>query len=516
MAPGARRLKRESTAPNGLMTPSESMYSAGSVTPKREIDSESVSDVLEDPFQGKELTQQDGLPIIDEGYQSMAQRRSGMLSQHRKWQSLILSGALVSVPTSQAPVPGPSSQYIDPMAEEAQATKGLELVGQKVKILVDAISELRNFGLDHVVQLPELVLVGDQSHGKSSLMSALTEVQLPKDQGITTKCPTNIKTSPAETWSCQVSLQQHYKYEFPGPRNIDLKRVTKARPFPPWTEQPLVVKKFKTITDKSELEEVIKWAQIALLNHDEDYRLFIPGSGRRASGDFEQERNSTEAKFSPNVIFIEISGPGLPALSFYDLPGIIMNTGDPKDNYLVKVIENLAIKYIDRPNALIIWTLAMKGDPSNSNTGKVIQNCKAASRCVGVLTNPDHVAARHLDYEKMLLRKAHIVRHGYYVTKQPGDDSSLSGPDYHAMARQEEAEFFDTHHLWTGEWAEFRSRCGTGVIQEFLSTQLATQILHRSVHYTLHRYLELTYNSQSSGYHCEGPEANRRCRSTTT
>ncbi|PMD65465.1 uncharacterized protein K444DRAFT_519277 [Hyaloscypha bicolor E] len=364
------------------------------------------------------------------------------------------------------------------MAEEPAQTQGLELVGQKVKILVDAISELRNFGLDHVVQLPELVLVGDQSAGKSSLMSALTEVQLPKDQGICTKCPANIKTSPSDTWTCQVSLQQYYKYISPGPRGVESRHVTKARPFPPWVEQVLEVKKFKTITNKSELEEVIKWAQIALLNHDEDYRIFIPGTGRRALGDFQQERESTEAKFSPNVIFIEISGPGLPALSFYDLPGIFRVAPDPKDQYLAKVIENLAVKYIDRPNALIIWTLAMKTDPSNSSTGKVIQDCKATSRCVGVLTNPDHVSIRHLEYEKILLGKAHIVRHGYYVTKQPAENSNLHGPNYHALARQEETEFFDTHELWTQDWASFRNRCGTSAIQEFLSTQLATQILY--------------------------------------
>lgn len=364
-------------------------------------------------------------------------------------------------------------------AEEPTPTQGLELVGQKVKILVDAISELRNFGLDHVVQLPELVLVGDQSAGKSSLMSALTEVQLPKDQGICTKCPANIKTSPSDTWSCKVSLQQYYKYVSPGPRGVESKHVTKTRPFPPWIEQTLEVKMFKTITNKSELEEVIKWAQIALLNHDEDYRLFIPGTGRRALGDFQQERESAEAKFSPNVIFIEISGPGLPALSFYDLPGIFRVAPDPKDQYLAKVIENLAVKYIDRPNALIIWTLAMKTDPSNSSTGKVIQDCKATGRCVGVLTNPDHVSVRHLEYEKILLGKAHIVRHGYFVTKQPAENSNLHGPDYHALARQEETEFFDTHHLWTHDWADFRDRCGTSAIQEFLSTQLATQILHR-------------------------------------
>jgi hypothetical protein len=77
MAPGARRLKRESTiAHSGLITPDQSIYGAGTVSPKREVDMESVSDVLEDhSFQG--MT--DGLPS-DEGYQSTVveqQRRSG-------------------------------------------------------------------------------------------------------------------------------------------------------------------------------------------------------------------------------------------------------------------------------------------------------------------------------------------------------------------------------------------------------------------------------------------------------
>lgn len=77
MAPGARRVKRESTvAYGGLVTPDESLYSAGTNTPKQEIDLESFSDVLEDPFQ---VTQHDGLPA-DEGYQS-TQRRSGLFPQ---------------------------------------------------------------------------------------------------------------------------------------------------------------------------------------------------------------------------------------------------------------------------------------------------------------------------------------------------------------------------------------------------------------------------------------------------
>lgn len=80
-------MKRESTiAHSGLITPDQSIYGAGTVSPKREVDMESVSDVLEDhSFQG--MTQHDGLPS-DEGYQSTVveqQRRSGMSSTSVIW-----------------------------------------------------------------------------------------------------------------------------------------------------------------------------------------------------------------------------------------------------------------------------------------------------------------------------------------------------------------------------------------------------------------------------------------------
>ncbi|OBT59785.1 hypothetical protein VE03_10532, partial [Pseudogymnoascus sp. 23342-1-I1] len=83
---------------------------------------------------------------------------------------------------------------------------GLHIVGRRVQVLVDAINDIRGMGLDYLVDLPQLVLVGDQSAGKSSLMGALAEIHLPQDSGCYTRCPTHIKTGHAETWSCKISL----------------------------------------------------------------------------------------------------------------------------------------------------------------------------------------------------------------------------------------------------------------------------------------------------------------------
>lgn len=140
----------------------------------------------------------------------------------------------------------------------------LQIVGEKVNLLVDAIEELRQLGLKELdTELPELVLVGDQSAGKSSLMGAIAEINLPKDNGMCTRCPANIKTAPADTWSCTVSLHEYYYYDDDGRRVI-----SKTQPFPPWKEKPdgLEIKHFETISNKARLEDVLKCAQIALLN----------------------------------------------------------------------------------------------------------------------------------------------------------------------------------------------------------------------------------------------------------
>lgn len=276
-----------------------------------------------------------------------------------------------------------------------------------------------------------------------------------------------------------MSLHQAYRYANPTGCLIGANQATESNPFPPWVPQELIIKDFVTVKHKFELEEAIKWAQIALLNHDDDHTEFVPGTGSRC-GDYKWEQDHATAGFSPNTITIEISGPGLPALSFFDLPGIFQIAGHEKVQYLQKVIENMAKHYIKKPNALIIWTLPMKADPPTSSTGKVIRDCHAADRTVGVLTNPDHLHSSHTEFERVLKGISHRIKHGYFVTKQPGDNVYIPKDDnYHAEACRQEMEFFRSDPLWKGEWREFFPRCGTAAIQKFLSHQLASQILDR-------------------------------------
>jgi hypothetical protein len=130
--------------------------------------------------------------------------------------------------------------------------------------------------------------------------------------------------------------------------------------------------------------------------------------------------------------------------------------------------------------------MSMSVDAVMSKTKKVIVDNDATARCVGVLTKPDTFSDKKgdvSDWEKVLQGTEHEMGYGYFATKQPGPNfryDSTAG-SYHDQARKEEAEFFDNDELWSGRWKHFRSRCGTAVIQDFLSCQLAKEIAKRFV-----------------------------------
>lgn len=63
--------------------------------------------------------------------------------------------------------------------------EGLQMLGRGVKELVLAVQNLRNLGVEKLVlPLPKIVVVGDQSTGKSSLIEGISEIKLPRSAGV--------------------------------------------------------------------------------------------------------------------------------------------------------------------------------------------------------------------------------------------------------------------------------------------------------------------------------------------
>ncbi len=54
-------------------------------------------------------------------------------------------------------------------------------------------NQLRELGVESVLQLPTIVIAGDQSSGKSSVVEAIAGVALPRAEGTCTRCPTEVR-----------------------------------------------------------------------------------------------------------------------------------------------------------------------------------------------------------------------------------------------------------------------------------------------------------------------------------
>ncbi|KAL7621792.1 hypothetical protein AAE478_007291 [Parahypoxylon ruwenzoriense] len=369
----------------------------------------------------------------------------------------------------------PSSQNADTsFAHQSFAHPTFTDIGLKLKACNDTLGDLQTLGVSHVAALPELVLVGDQSAGKSSLMSGLARVNLPRSAGVCTRCPLHIRliSSNIDRWSCTVSLQQDYDFQpIPGrkPKKSD---VTNANPFPPWVKMPHRDSKvFKTIFDPLEIEEVLRWAQIAILNHNRSFELFIPGEGAVAKEiPLDVAARETDAQFSPNIVALEIKGPGLPDLSFYDLPGVFLSPEKEEDEYVVRVVKNLTREYIAREKAIIMWALPMNVDSENSISLGIIRDAKAANRTIGVMTKADQLPPQNIpSWLAMFKGEKQLVGHGFFATSRPPDQPLED------VTRWEELFFnreVSGNNSWPNEFADFSHRCGVEILLKYLSRQL--------------------------------------------
>lgn len=110
-------------------------------------------------------------------------------------------------------------------------------------------------------------------------------------------------------------------------------------------------------------------------------------------------------------------------------------------------------------------------------TAKLVGFCTAKlTPFVGALTKPDTVCSGEFQQWIDILRgKAHKLKHGYFVTKQPSQDQLVRGIT-HAEARRAEGEFFANNEPWATELKDMSDRFGTVALTKFLAQKLGETI----------------------------------------
>ncbi|KAF9733790.1 dynamin family protein [Paraphaeosphaeria minitans] len=282
----------------------------------------------------------------------------------------------------EAPTPvSPTIQ--EPGTVTTASLQALQSDGQRK--IMDIADRLRRTGLNGVVSLPQLVVCGDQSSGKSSVLEAITEIPFPRKENLCTRFATEIilRRDPVPTIKIAI--------------NPDKNR--------PESEQAQLRAFNRTIEDFSQLPTII-------------------GDATQAMG-LEQVGAANSRAFSRDVLTIEICGPDRPQLTVVDLPGLIHATNKAQTEADKELILDLVKDYMRNPRTIILAVISAKNDFANQI---ILDHCKnidtKSERTLGIITKPDYLregSQNELDWIELAQNKNIYFKLGWHMLRNRAD-----------------------------------------------------------------------------------------------
>ncbi|KAI0816483.1 vacuolar sorting protein VPS1 [Xylaria sp. FL0064] len=226
------------------------------------------------------------------------------------------------------------------------------------RILFDAVDQLQHCGASRHVATPQLVIVGGQSTGKSSLLQSLTDIPFPVGTGCCTRFATRIvskRTAPGTPNRFKITIvDPEVKVEgFVYPINDDYKEYVHMG-------ETLTAEEFESV-----MNEV-----------SSDYMGIRSGKG------------PDKKNFATQVLRVELSGPGRSYFSIVDIPGLFVNP-DTVNEGEMHGIKSMIVEYMKKPENFVICVADAVTDLANQGIVHLASLNVTKERCVGVLTKCD-------------------------------------------------------------------------------------------------------------------------------
>lgn len=167
--------------------------------------------------------------------------------------------------------------------------------------LLDSIDQLRSEGINHYVSLPQIIVCGDQSAGKSAVLEAISGVSFPVQSKTCTRFPTELILRRTPHVSSSVSI-------VPDASRTEAEKLSLSR--------------FH--------EELEGFDGLGKMIEDAKAVMGIHEHGKT---------------FSKDLLRIEITGPERPHLTIVDLPGLIHSPTKTQTDDDVELIKDVVGKY---------------------------------------------------------------------------------------------------------------------------------------------------------------------------
>ncbi|XP_021822751.1 dynamin-related protein 4C-like isoform X1 [Prunus avium] len=202
----------------------------------------------------------------------------------------------------------------------------------KIRPMLDAIDKLRILMvMEEGIQLPTIVVVGDQSSGKSSVLESLAGISLPRGQGICTRVPLVMRLQHHSDPQPELSLEYNGRVEH---------------------------------TDEDKVSEDIVNATNLIAGHKKG--------------------------ISDTPLTLLVKKNGVPDLTMVDLPGItrVPVHGQPENIY--DQIKDMIMKYIKPDESIILNVLSASNDFSTCESISMSRSVdKTGERTLAVVTKVD-------------------------------------------------------------------------------------------------------------------------------
>jgi Dynamin family/Dynamin central region len=227
----------------------------------------------------------------------------------------------------------------DPPALETADPTALNQMSLKL------VDELRHCleGISNGVELPQIIVCGNQSSGKSSVLEGISGLNFPRDSGLCTTFPTELRIYRGEQNGGTVSLPSSSGIQF----HVKLHKL-------------------------ADFGKAIQDAKTALKKHY--------GKGEKA--------------IFRHVLRVEVTHRTWPPLTLVDLPGLTKNPvyGQTKED--VALIREIVEGYMSNSKAIIMAVIHGKDDLANQEVLTMAKERDSfGKRTIGVITKPDCITA---------------------------------------------------------------------------------------------------------------------------
>ncbi|KAJ5882273.1 uncharacterized protein N7529_000945 [Penicillium soppii] len=226
-------------------------------------------------------------------------------------------------------------------------TDALEgLCTQEQLDLLDSIDTLRSQGISHYVSLPQIIVCGDQSSGKSSVLEAISGVSFPVKSSLCTRFPTELVLRKNSQVGVRVSIVPHQSRSD--------------------AEQHSLGNFCEQLDGFDGLANLIENAKAAM-------------------------GISTHGKaFSNDLLRVEISGPDRPHLTIVDLPGLIHSETRQQSAADVQLVQDVVQSYMRESRSVILAVVSAKNDFANQIVLRLARDADpSGNRTLGVISKPD-------------------------------------------------------------------------------------------------------------------------------